>query len=167
MPRRAEHGAALVEFAVVFPVQLFVVLGILQLALAFGAQQVVQYSSYCAARAAIVNGPDGNVAQQAADKASQLALLPVTWAPLLNAQDAQSLATEVAGKAGDQWSAASSQTSSVSAKASMLWSSRSEHHLLLKIPLVDLFLTGNESSALLPWTDPTVSATEGGSSAPT
>lgn len=165
MPGRNERGAALTEFAIVFPVQLFVVLGIIQLALAYGAQQVVEYSSYAAARAGIVNGPDPNKAKEEAVRASQLALLPVTWAPLSDATDADALTAEVKATGGSQWEASKTQTTALNYKAYALWGSTVDHSFMLKIPVVDVFLSGSGESALLPWTEPGPASSDG--SAPT
>lgn len=51
---RRDRGAALVEFALAFPLQLLLTLGILQLGLLYIGHQVVGYSAFCAARAALV-----------------------------------------------------------------------------------------------------------------
>jgi hypothetical protein len=51
---RAEGGQALVEFAVVLPVQLFVVFGIMQLALLFVSTLAVNYTAYRCARIGLV-----------------------------------------------------------------------------------------------------------------
>ena len=53
--RRCSRGQALVEYAIVFPVQLMLVLAIIQLAHIFVAKQVLEYSAFCGARAALVD----------------------------------------------------------------------------------------------------------------
>lgn len=70
---KRKDGQAMVEFALVFPVQLFVTLGVLQWALLYIGQEVVAYSAFCAARAAIVEDNPDNAAQRAA----QIACIPV------------------------------------------------------------------------------------------
>ena len=51
---RSCRGQALAEFAVVFPVQLLVTLGIVQLALVLVARDVVEYAAHAAARSELV-----------------------------------------------------------------------------------------------------------------
>jgi len=51
---QSPDGQALAEFAVVFPVQLLVTLGIIQLALVLVARDVVNYAAHMAARAELV-----------------------------------------------------------------------------------------------------------------
>jgi len=48
---RANEAQALAEFAVVFPVQLFITLAVVQLALVIAARDVVHYAAHAAARA--------------------------------------------------------------------------------------------------------------------
>ncbi len=50
----AEGGQALVEYAIVFPLQLMMTLAIIQLAQIFVAKQVVEYAAFCGARATLV-----------------------------------------------------------------------------------------------------------------
>jgi len=52
---RCSRGQALVEYAIIFPVQLMLVLAIIQLAHIFVAKQVLEYSAFCGARAALVD----------------------------------------------------------------------------------------------------------------
>ncbi len=54
---RAESGQALVEYAIIFPLQLLITLVIIQLAHLFIAQQVIEYSAFCAARAGLAQSP--------------------------------------------------------------------------------------------------------------
>jgi Flp pilus assembly protein TadG len=49
-----ERGQALVEYAIVFPLQLMMTLAIIQLAQIFVAKQVVEYAAFCGARAMLV-----------------------------------------------------------------------------------------------------------------
>jgi len=63
-PRRLA-AQALVEYAIVFPLQLMLTLGIIQLAHLFVAKQVLEYAAYCAARAKVV-GLDDSEARRAA-----------------------------------------------------------------------------------------------------
>lgn len=51
---RKEGGQAIAEFAIVFPVLLLLVLGIIQISLMFVARSVVEYSAFAAARAELV-----------------------------------------------------------------------------------------------------------------
>ncbi|GEM_PF-2264941 len=64
-----ESGAAMVEFALVFPVQLLVFLLGLQLCLIVMAKQLVNYAAFCAARAYIVREPE--------EDAAAIALTPI------------------------------------------------------------------------------------------
>lgn len=63
---RNEKGQAIVEYAIVFPLQLIMVLAIIQLAQIFVAQQVIEYGAFCAARAAVVYPDDDDAAKRAA-----------------------------------------------------------------------------------------------------
>ena len=60
---KKQDGQAVVEFAMIFPVQLLVTLIILQLAFLYVASQVVSYAAFAAARAELV----GESAEDAAD----------------------------------------------------------------------------------------------------
>ncbi|RME05120.1 MAG: hypothetical protein D6805_00685 [Planctomycetota bacterium] len=51
---RREDGQAMVEFVLVFPVQLLFTLGIIQICLLFIGKQITEYAAFCAARAALV-----------------------------------------------------------------------------------------------------------------
>jgi len=68
---RSTKGQALAEWAVVFPVQLFITLGVIQLALVLLARNVVTYSAHMAARAELV-GADPH-------KAAAMICSPITW----------------------------------------------------------------------------------------
>lgn len=59
------RGQALVEYAIVFPIQLMITLAIIQLAQIFVAQQVLEYAAFCGARAKLVGLSDPE-AQRAA-----------------------------------------------------------------------------------------------------
>jgi Flp pilus assembly protein TadG len=63
-------GQAMVEFALVFPIMLFVAMGILQLALIMVAREVVSYSAYCATRAELVGDEPA--------RAAQIACIPIS-----------------------------------------------------------------------------------------
>jgi len=52
--RISNGGQAIVEYAIVFPIQLMLTLCIIQLGHLFVAKQVVEYAAFCAARAALV-----------------------------------------------------------------------------------------------------------------
>ena len=54
MWRRDERGQVVVEYAIVFPIQLLLTLGIIQVAHIFVAKHIVGYAAFCGARAAIV-----------------------------------------------------------------------------------------------------------------
>lgn len=54
MFRRDEKGQVVVEYAIVFPVQLLITLAIIQLAHIFVAKHVVGYAAFCGARAELV-----------------------------------------------------------------------------------------------------------------
>ena len=64
--RRLTAGQALVEYAIVFPLQLLLTLIIIQLAHLFVAKQVVEYSAFCAARAGLSNLDDYDGQRRAA-----------------------------------------------------------------------------------------------------
>jgi len=53
--KRGDAGQAIAEFAIVFPVLLMLVLGIIQFSLIFVAKGVVEYAAYAAARAELVH----------------------------------------------------------------------------------------------------------------
>ena len=67
---RSERGQALVEYAIVFPLQLVMTLAIIQLAHIFVAKQVVEYAAFCGARAKLVNLSD--------DEARAAAVIPLS-----------------------------------------------------------------------------------------
>lgn len=52
--KKSSRGQAMVEFVLIFPVVLLLIMGIIEFALLANAHQVVQYSAFCAARSAIV-----------------------------------------------------------------------------------------------------------------
>jgi len=52
--RRGESGQAIAEFALVFPLLLMLVLGIVQISLMYVARSVVEYAAHAAARAELV-----------------------------------------------------------------------------------------------------------------
>jgi len=63
--RKEEDGQAMVEFVIVFPVLFLFFLTIVQSALLMSARQVVNYASFCAARAAMVGFPEEETARAA------------------------------------------------------------------------------------------------------
>lgn len=72
-----EEGQAIAEFAFAFPLQLFIMFAIMQLALVYVAKQVVHYASYSAARSAMVaENPDD--AWRRARTAAALVCSPIT-----------------------------------------------------------------------------------------
>lgn len=73
---RDERGQALVEFAVVFPILLLFVLGIIQLALAYNARLILQYAAFAAARSYIVYQDRGK-----AEFAARLVCVPISARP--------------------------------------------------------------------------------------
>jgi Flp pilus assembly pilin Flp len=72
---RGEDGQALAEFTLIAITFLFVVLGVMQLALALNAYAMVRYAAYNAARAAIVHGGDEAKMKEAA-RLSLVAIFP-------------------------------------------------------------------------------------------
>jgi hypothetical protein len=56
--RTRERGQALVEYAIIFPLQLLLTLTIIQLAHIFVAKQVLEYAAFCGARAKLVGLAD-------------------------------------------------------------------------------------------------------------
>ena len=69
----AEAGQAMVEFTLIAITFLFVILGVIQLALILNAATLVQYAAYNAARAGSVHGGDLEIMTEAA----RVSLLPV------------------------------------------------------------------------------------------
>jgi len=55
MRLRGERGQVVVEYAIVFPIQLLVTLAIIQIAHIFVAKSLVSYAAFCGARAALVD----------------------------------------------------------------------------------------------------------------
>ena len=53
-----QEGQTLVEFAIAFPIQLLIILGIIQLSMIFVAKQVINYAAFSAARAELVKADD-------------------------------------------------------------------------------------------------------------
>lgn len=84
-----ESGAAMVEFAIVFPLQLLVFLLGLQLCLIVMGKMMVNYSAFCAARSYIVGRPKisgtgsdlpqdvAEIMRKKAEDAAAIALIPV------------------------------------------------------------------------------------------
>ncbi|MBN9686461.1 MULTISPECIES: TadE family protein [unclassified Corallococcus] len=72
-----ESGQALVESALVIPVMVFLILGILQLGTLHHARLMTEYAAYRAARAGIVNSGDCEIMK----KAAYVALLPTLGPP--------------------------------------------------------------------------------------
>lgn len=68
-----ELGQALVEFLFISVTFVFVILGVIQLALSLNAYAMVRYAAYNAARAAIVHGGD----EQKMLEAARISLLPI------------------------------------------------------------------------------------------
>jgi len=68
--RRSRSGQAIVEYAIVFPLQLMLTLAIIQLAHLFVAKHVIEYGAFCGARAALVGLSD--------DDARLAAALPIS-----------------------------------------------------------------------------------------
>jgi hypothetical protein len=78
-PAGLEGGQALAEFAFAFPLQLFIIFCIMQLALLYVGKQMVTYASYRAARAAIVAEDDAD-AYARARRTAALVCSPITGA---------------------------------------------------------------------------------------
>ena len=71
VPPDRRAGTVMLEFVLAFPLILTLMLGCMQFAHIWMAKQVVHYSAFCAARAALVchSGERGAAAQQAAEQA--------------------------------------------------------------------------------------------------
>jgi Flp pilus assembly protein TadG len=154
--RGNERGAAMLEFAIVFPLQLFVVLGLLQLALAFGANQVVLYSAYSAARAAIPDRGEEDTPmapEQAAQRAAEVANLAITWAPLSRAADRDEFVADVRAQAVAQADARGYLTTTTNLRddSTNVWTTQVEHHYEMLLPGIAAFLAGNGGFNFLPW----------------
>jgi hypothetical protein len=70
---RRERGQALVEYALIFPIQLLITLAIIQLAHIFIARQVLEYGAFCAARAALAGLSEADARQAAIIPISKIA----------------------------------------------------------------------------------------------
>jgi len=90
--RRSCAGQAIVEYAIVFPLQLMLTLAIIQLAHLFVAKHVIEYGAFCGARAALVGLSDDDarlaaalpistISGAAADRTSEPLTVP-GWGPL-------------------------------------------------------------------------------------
>lgn len=75
--RRGCRGQAIVEYAIVFPVQLMLTLAIIQLAHLFVAKQVLEYGAFCAARAAMIADP-GATEEEVKELATAAAVIPIS-----------------------------------------------------------------------------------------
>lgn len=71
--RRRERGQAIVEYAIVFPIQLMLTLGVIQLAHLFVAKQVLEYGAYCGARAKLIGLTDAEARKAAIIPISKIA----------------------------------------------------------------------------------------------
>lgn len=65
-----ERGQALVEYAIVFPLQLIITLAIIQIAHLFIAKQVLEYGAFCAARSYLSEADK--------DEAMTAAMIPIS-----------------------------------------------------------------------------------------
>jgi len=157
--RKSERGAAMVEFAIVFPLQLFVVLGMIQLALAFGASQVVLYSSYSAARSAIADRSEEEAyrsmqpevaADLAAEKAAEIATLALTWAPVSRAETREAFLSEISSQALTQYARVQPLTDSTEILTGDVWTSRVQHHYTMLITGVGAWMVGEEGFNFVP-----------------
>lgn len=72
-PRRPDRGQALVEFAIVFPLQLLIVLGLLQLMQILVAKEMLTWAAFAAARAELVG--------ESGQEAASLVMAPVSGPP--------------------------------------------------------------------------------------
>ncbi len=68
---RNEKGQAVVEYAIMFPILLMAMLGIIQLSHLFVGRHVVEYAAFCAARAMLAE-EDPDIAEMQAKKAAYL-----------------------------------------------------------------------------------------------
>ncbi len=76
-PAGSQRGQAIVEFAIAFPLQLMIMLFIMQLALIYTGRQVVTYAAYQAARSAAVAGSQDE-AYFRAHRAASMICAPIT-----------------------------------------------------------------------------------------
>ena len=72
---RSRHAQVLVEYALVFPLQLLFTLAIIQLAHLFVAKEVIEYGAFCGARAALVADLPGHDRNR---EATEAAIIPIT-----------------------------------------------------------------------------------------
>ena len=80
--KRGEAGQAIAEFAIVFPVLLMLVLGIIQFSLAFVARGVVEYAAYAAARAELVGEDPERAAEFVCSAIAGPSVTPGTGDPI-------------------------------------------------------------------------------------
>ena len=79
---RSEGGQAIAEFAIVFPVLLVLVLGIIQGSLMFTAKMVVEYAAYAAARAELVGEEPERAAELVCSAIAGPSYTPGTGKPI-------------------------------------------------------------------------------------
>ncbi|MBI3268569.1 MAG: pilus assembly protein [Planctomycetes bacterium] len=80
--RDPESGQAMTEFMIVFPLWLLMTMGIMQLGMIFGAQQIVHYAAFTAARSELVKG-DTDTTDVTPETAARLTCLPLAG-PLIS-----------------------------------------------------------------------------------
>lgn len=167
--RQDERGAATLEFAIVFPCQLFIVLWLIQLSLAFGADQVVLYAAYSGARAGLCDrAEEANplTREQSEEKAAEIATLPITWAPLSHAHDRDAFMSEVNSEAVSQYNRAAAVTSGgpTDPLGADDWqlSVSVAHHYTLLIPGLNAFMSAANGDFVFLGSEPESIGSSGG-----
>ncbi len=137
------------EFAIAFPLQLLVMLSIMQLALIYVGQQVVTYSAYKAARAAVV-AESPRDAQTRAHRAAALICTPITGTTVrgasINPSELRTGVIELPGWGELPKSAVSNRLKTIVSSLEQLDANEVEatvtHYFELSLPVVG-FLFGN------------------------
>jgi len=83
MRRSRESGQAIAEFAIVFPLLLMLVLGIVQVALMFVGKSVVEYAAFAAARAEVVHEDPERAAEFVCSAVAGPSYTPGTGQPII------------------------------------------------------------------------------------
>ncbi len=83
MKHSAQKGTVIVEFAIVFPIMLMLVLGVIQISFMFVARTVVEYAAFAAARAELVGEDPARAAQFVCSTISGPSYTPGTGRPIV------------------------------------------------------------------------------------
>lgn len=84
---KCESAQSVVEFTMIFPIILLLVLGIIEFSLMINAYQIVQYGAFMAARSYAVHYENGDDAKDFARRAASAACVPLTQGLMTTAID--------------------------------------------------------------------------------